>query len=30
MKITECNNDAGMKLPNKTWSGLIGKIVSKA
>ncbi len=29
MKIIECNNDWGIQLPNKTWSGIIGKIVSK-
>ncbi len=29
MKIIECNKHWGMQLPNKTWSGIIGKIVSK-
>jgi len=29
MKIIECNSDWGIQLPNKTWSGIIGKIVSK-
>jgi hypothetical protein len=29
MKIIECNYDWGIQLPNKTWSGIIGKIVSK-
>jgi hypothetical protein len=29
IKLIECNFDWGMKLPNKTWSGIIGKIVSK-
>ncbi len=29
MKIIECYSDWGIQLPNKTWSGIIGKIVSK-
>ncbi len=29
MKIIECNRLWGIQLPNKTWSGIIGKIVSK-
>jgi hypothetical protein len=29
MKIIECNKISGKQLPNKTWSGIIGKIVSK-
>jgi hypothetical protein len=29
MKTIHCNYDWGIKLPNKTWSGIIGKIASK-
>jgi hypothetical protein len=29
MKIIECDNDWGIILPYKTWSGIIGKVVSK-
>jgi hypothetical protein len=28
-KIINCANDWGIQLPNKTWTGIIGKIVSK-
>jgi hypothetical protein len=28
-KIINCNNDWGIQLQNKTWTGIIGKIVSK-
>jgi len=28
-EIINCNNDWGIQLPNKTWTGIIGKIVSK-
>ncbi len=29
LKIIHCYYDWGIKLPNKTWSGIIGKIASR-
>jgi hypothetical protein len=29
IKVIECNSDWGIQSLNKTWSGIIGKILSK-